>query len=495
MNALYVSVRQLVRALALVLLVPTAVPAQLISLKTVPIAAGDQFMLFPSQNLGMGGAFIALNDMLLDPFVNPAKGSRIEGARLFTSPVFYNVSDGNGSGRSLSAGLLFGSNEWFGAAMLSLQELEFAERGFGPIFIAPGQPVLLSDKSASNVYAFGMAGTKLRGSNVSIGGSVFWAGLDALEGVDLLYAGSQSIDQSGHLLDLRLGLLGELEGERTYEAVLLFNQLDMTHDVTYVEWLFEEPVPEPSLRTRVETNLDRTNTWGVHLGYVQPLAADGWRIGGIFTTNYKSHPKIPNYEIMNIPRDPGDSWALNLGLGVSRSAGMTTFAADLILEPIWSETWAEAEEPVTTASGMIIPAGWKTVENEFRFTNALVRVGFGVEYERVGFQLGMQVYSIDYRLEQTDHVQETKRKQEESWYEWTPTWSFALTFPEVQIRYTGRLTTGTGLPGVAWTPTGTMRAEAFAAAGDFIVAPSGPLTLQDASVTAHQLAVVIPIGG
>ena len=121
-------------------------------------------------------------------------------------------------------------------------------------------------------------------------------------------------------------------------------------------------------------------------------------------------------------------------------------------------------------------------------------MGFGAEYERVGFQLGLHVYSIDYELEQTDHVQEIKRKQEESWLEWSPSWSFAVTFPEVQIRYTGRLTTGTGLPGVAWTPLGDQRAEAFAAAADFIVAPSGPLTLQDASVMTHQFAVVIPLG-
>lgn len=488
------SKKRFVFVLALVLALPSAVPAQLISVKTLPIAAGDQFMLFPSQNLGMGGDFIALNDLLLDPFVNPAKGSRIEGTRLFTAPVFYNVSNDNGSGRALPAGLLLGSNQWFGAAMLSLQELSYAERGLGPVFGPQGQPVLLSDNSARNLYAFGMAGTQLQGSNVSIGGSVFWAGLDALEGVDLLYAGSQAIDQSGHVLDVRLGLLGEPAGGRAYEVLLLFNQLDMTHEVTYVDWFFDEPTPQPLLDTRVETNLDRTDTWGAHFGYVQPLNADGWRIGGIFTTNYKTHPKIPNYEIMNIPRDPGNSWAFNLGIGVSRSTGPTTFAVDLILEPIWSETWAEAEEPVTTASGMIIPPGWKTVENAFQFINAQVRMGFGAEYERVGFQLGLHVYSIDYELEQTDHVQEIKRKQDESWLEWSPTWSFAVTFPEIQIRYTGRLTTGTGLPGVAWTPAGTMRAEAFAAAADFIVAPSGPLTLQDANVMAHQFAVVIPLG-
>ena len=33
------------------------------------------------------------------------------------------------------------------------------------------------------------------------------------------------------------------------------------------------------------------------------------------------HPKIPNYEIMNIPRDPGTSWSYNLGVGIARDDG------------------------------------------------------------------------------------------------------------------------------------------------------------------------------
>src|SRR3712207_9208274 len=47
--------------------------AQLISIKTVPVAEGDQFGFFPSANLGMAGLSIALNDTLLDPFGNPAR--------------------------------------------------------------------------------------------------------------------------------------------------------------------------------------------------------------------------------------------------------------------------------------------------------------------------------------------------------------------------------------------------------------------------------------
>ena len=36
-------------------------------------------------------------------------------------------------------------------------------------------------------------------------------------------------------------------------------------------------------------------------------------------------------------------------------------------------------------------------------------------------------------------------------------------------------------------------AGADALSSDFILAPSGPLTLQDARVTTHQLSVVIPM--
>ena len=36
-------------------------------------------------------------------------------------------------------------------------------------------------------------------------------------------------------------------------------------------------------------------------------------LGWVATTNLMSHPKIPNYEIVNIPRDPGRSTAYNVG--------------------------------------------------------------------------------------------------------------------------------------------------------------------------------------
>src|SRR2546430_11993898 len=72
--------KRAVRLSSLLLALAGPAAAQLISIKTVPIAQGDQFEIFPSNNLGMGSVSIALPDTLLDPFLNPAKGARLGAA-------------------------------------------------------------------------------------------------------------------------------------------------------------------------------------------------------------------------------------------------------------------------------------------------------------------------------------------------------------------------------------------------------------------------------
>lgn len=475
-------------------MLPVIVPpasGQIISLKTVPVAAGDQFALFPSATSGMGGVTIAIDDPLLDSFINPGHGGRLSGGVVFTSPSFFDVTGDNGSGRALPLGALYGRGRWFGGLALSLQELETADRrlgGFQPFDLQPA--VRLSDASAGNTYAFGLLGTRFPDSDVSLGASVFWAGLEALQGVELLYDGASKVEQSGHLVDVRVGIAGTAGAERTYEAVLLYSGIDMTHEVTYPP-VFVAPT-DPVPVDDVETNLDRTDTWGLHVNYAQPLNDEGWRVGGSLTGNYKTHPKIPNYDLMNIPRDPGDSWAFELGLGLSRTVEYVTFGADLLLQPAWSETWAEAAEPVTTVSGRVIPVGEKTVDNDFRFSNVIARLGFAWARERGGFQLGLQLHSFDYTLEQTDMVQETRREQDESWREWTPTWGGHLSFADVELRYSGRLTTGTGRPGIDQWGDGRVFST-DAAAMDILLAPEGALTLIGETVWAHQLAVILPL--
>src|SRR5256886_13348944 len=152
--------------------------------------------------------------------------------------------------------------------------------------------------------------------------SALWAKLTGVDGVDLLFAGNAGLRQFGHALDLRLGLLKEWPGERSLAALVLHNRFGMTDDVAYLDQVWNPATQQIAVRPRLERNHDQTNTWGAHVEYVRPLAASGWRIGWLATVNRMSHPKLPEYELANvpaIPRDPGHSSAYNVGLEIGRA--------------------------------------------------------------------------------------------------------------------------------------------------------------------------------
>src|SRR5205807_7380791 len=200
-------------------------------------------------------------------------------------------------------------------------------------------------------------GTTLPASGLSVGGSVRWAKLRAVDGVDLLYPGSTRVDQSGATVDARLGLLKEWAGDQSLEAVVLHERFRMTHDVTFLD-AFWDPGTQQFLQSpRLVHDHDFTKRWGLQVKYERPLTASGWRIGWLATGNLRSHPKIPNYEMMNIPRDPGHSHAYQIGVGVSRTSGPALFGLDAVYEPIWSDTWAAAAAPTATSAGDTIPVG------------------------------------------------------------------------------------------------------------------------------------------
>src|SRR5437762_1285246 len=116
-------------ALAVAALSPLAATAaaQLIQIKTLPIADGDQFRFLPSANSGMAGVSIALADSLGDPFVNPAKGSRLSpigNGAFFGSPAFYSVSERAGGGQTFPIGGILRSGSTFGGLALALQEID-----------------------------------------------------------------------------------------------------------------------------------------------------------------------------------------------------------------------------------------------------------------------------------------------------------------------------------------------------------------------------------
>jgi hypothetical protein len=490
-----------------------AARAQLIAIKTVPIAQGDQFQIFPSANLGMGNVSIALADTLLDPFINPAKAARLGAARFFSAPTVYGISHGAGGGRTLPLATVAGVGAWFAGLVLAAQQVDASrppdngDIAFNaPVPLASGRtPVAAAppkQTSYGNQYALAMLGRKLPGAGLALAASASLARLTGVDGVDLLYPGNAGLNQFGHALDIRLGLLKEWKGERSLEALALYNRFGMTNDVTYLDPFWDPGTQAFALRPRDERNHDQTNTWGLHVAYARPLGTAGWRIGWLVTANRMSHPKLPEYELANvpvIPRDPGRSAAYNVGIGLSKVRGPTTFGVDAIYEPIWSYTWADASSPVVTTGGDTIPVGGRTVENHFRFSNRLLRLGVSrdIALEPLGkaaeLQLGLVVHSVRYRLAQYDNVQAAGHGLDQGWVEWTPTWGLSLRFPDLEIRYRGRVTKGTGRPGVQSVGFVAAGRATALAESSILVAPSGPLGLQEVSTTTHQISISVPL--
>jgi len=485
-------------AILLVLVPVFAVQAQLINLKTAPVATGDQFMIQPAANAGMGGVSVALNDTLSDPFINPAKGYRIHGTEAYMLPSFYHITNGMGGAKTLTVGALTSEDKWFGGLGVAIQQLN----------LSPKQSNVLKDQSANNNYVWAEIGKRISSSS-ALGFSFSWSGLGGMGGVNLLYPQSDGVSQHGHLLDFRFGLSGETDSRGNYEAVILFNQTNMTHEISYPVYYWG-PCPTcavPLQQTTVyipqyqsSKNYDKTNTWGMHFGYKQPVGINNWTLGGIVTFNYKSHPHIPNYELMNIPRDPGNSRAFDIGIGTSHlSDNNVTFAADFILEPVWSATWANATSDITDVGGSpgFIPKGEKIVKNNFDFMNSILKTGLGWRGDHILLQAGIMAKTYRYTLKQKDYVQQTYRRQKEHWTEWTYSMSAGVNLKGLDIKYTAFITAGTGQPGTVqqggiWL-NGVNASFSNVAGSDFIFAPDGDLALNKATVFTNQITVTIPM--
>jgi len=496
---------RVVRLSVVLLIVAGRAPAQIIPIHTVPIVPADQFDIFPSYTLAMGEVSIAVPDTLHDPFVNPAKGARVRAARFFGSPTLYNVSHDAGAGRTLPIGLLSAAGSWYGGFALALQQVDASRTPAS--FLAPPPGVLQAvgrlggadlspdPSSHGNALAFAMLGKALPGSGLSVGGSVRWTKLRAVDGVDLLYPGSTSVHQYGETIDARLGLLKDWAGDRSLEAVILHERFHMTHDVTFLDAFWDPGIQQFVQRARLEHNGDFTRRWGAQVKFERPLTPSGWRIGWLATANRTSQPSVPTTDLLNIPQDPGHAAAYELGVGVSRLYGPAVFGMDLVYQPIWSATWAEARTPTATSTGDTIPVGGRTVDNAFHFSNVLFHMGVSRDVVRsltktAALQLGLMVRSVHYNLAQRDHVEGATRRLDESWLEWTPTWGLSLRFPDLELRYRGRVSHGTDR--LVATPNQVFGVASPTAVGFFPQTGPSP-TLDGVHVITHQISVSLPL--
>jgi len=477
------------RIIYILFLAVTICSGQLISIKTVPLATGNQFLLYPCKNFGMGSVSIAMLDPYSDPFNNPVSGRNIQGSEIFCLPTFFITSGHENFNKSLPISFLFNSASWFGGFSLILQEINNHLQNQNGMRSNDAQK--LSSGSRKNHYLHLFAGREIVKNTTHLGISFFLSDLNAIDGIDYLYANSSEVEQEGKIYDYRLGLAHVFEKHHTVELLVLHHRFNMIHSVVYPTWW--DVASDFVLPTdRIEENKDRTQTWGGHLRYLYPIKQNSWQIGSIFTMNYKTHPKIPNYDLMNIPRDPGNTYAYNFGAGIAKSSDSLNFGIDMIYEPIWSNTWAEAATATQTTSGNVIPSGEKTVNNDFQFYNYHLRTGFSKEGRVAGVQLGLAMSSINYRLKQDDRVLERRRNVEESWFEWHFTWGLLFKFSGFNLYYQGQLTHGLGRPGIEMD--NRMFLADAGMKSDIILAPAGDLTLVETAIITHRFMVAVPLG-
>ena len=448
---LQLALRLALLALLVLFLGAVGAGAQLVTPKTLPVFQDAQFDVAPSSRPGLGGAFIALEDTLGDPFVNPAKAVRLRGVSASVAPYTHGISGDRGGGRTLPVALLAGGGAWAGGALLAYQSLDRE----GPARTRP-----TSERTANNQYLAGMLARRI--GTVSLGASVSHAGLEAVDGVDLLYAGSDRIDQRGSVTEYRVGALRDFGPGHAAELLAVHSRTDVAHDVHFTFWNWDA-VNRTMVRTeREDHNLDQTNISGLHARYYRPVGTEGWRVGGILTANRLAHPKIPNYVIQNVPRDPGTTWGYDVGIGAANVAGPMRFFVDVVLEPLTSETWADLPRDTTAANGTIIPAGARTIENAFDFHNSRARIGAGHSFPlnadsstTLGVDLGLSLYSVGYGLRQTNNIAGTTRRQSERWTEMTQRIGLRLHAPGLDLSYTWRRSCGNlgcddGAPRTNW---------------------------------------------
>ncbi len=530
-----------IRSLCLVSIVtalaaPLPVKAQLIPIKTTPIVSGDSGIMLPSRTLGMGGVSIAVDNPLLDPFVNPAKGARLEGLQLFALPTLYSIDDEQGSGRTLTGGVTIGTPHWFAGGFLSTQRLvntlptipwfegltvqQLQEtkryRSYPSPLPAPSMP--------RNITWQVFTGIPLSDRGPALGLS--WSGSDTerLEGYEYLYRDCLHLKHSGRSNLVRIGIFSEEEETGSAEVMILLGASNLVHRVIHpdlrlgyyysaynpwIEWNWW-PVagykwdgflnyPAPVQIRRFE---DRSRTLGFHIGGIRKFQGEFRTLGWHLTWNGKKYPKIPEYELEGmkaIPRDPGYVHAFSLGLGTSGLADGITWSWEFTLQPIFLETWGLTEDPFRNWQGAeILPAGAKTVENRFRFLNGSMALGCAWEREPGGLQFGARLTSYNYTIRQKDNRWDSVEKREENWLELTPTWGGYLTFPDFRLQYSGYIRFGTGRPGVErfWIdPRNPMGSEGSLVINpsDPLAAPTGKVVLEPHPVLCHQVALIVPV--
>ncbi len=456
-----------------------ALHGQLVPIKTVPLMATEQFAQTPTLSAGMANLRLAREDSLRDPFLNPARGALLNGRYAITGANLSRVEDALGGFFSIPITFLYSDGKRFGGLHVSAQQLRADRYTPIPDFSASILPPNRRRKNVQNGFASGYWGRRLSDRDV-LAGSLSLALLSGLSGQEYLF--SVPIDRlAGRSISTTLGWLRK-SGSSELDAVLVYRDISLKTELGRGYWPAESDN---------STERELTRTLGLFLAGRRQVA-EGLRAGLSLTANRTWHPKIINYTLMNIPRDPGDTSAFELGAGLmfTGGGGWSKSGIEILFRPALSRTWAEAERDLTRDDGSILRKGERTVDNRFRIASWVLRLGLEDRKPPFTVQIGLEARLFRYRLEQENHITGRIRSQRETWMEWKPSFSLQYDFPAVRVSYVFGAVFGSGIPGVELV--GTTAFTAYSDAG-YLIAPSGRLTLRNAVVLIHRLQITRPL--
>ena len=462
-----------------------AAVAQLIPVRTIPVAESEQFSFFPSA--GRTTMSMVLVDSLLDPFSNPAKGALIRRSNYFGAPSFFSVTGNAGGGTTFPMGGLWRRGSMFGGLAIAFQQIDRPQEGFGDVFptvgfssFAPATGEPQEPRSRGNRYAFAMLGRSFDSAGVSVAGSVLWSNLRAVDGTDQFYHDNTSLSQLGDAVDLRLGVTKTLRGGRSLEATLLRNRFGTDHEVGFIDFFWDPASRTTQTRPRTEHNGERTDVWGMHLEYEHPLDS-GWRVGALATANRIRHPRIPSYTVTSGLGSEGRANAFNVGAGIGRTLRLMAFGVDAIYEPISNRSWIK-----------------DTVQNQFSFHNAKLRGGISRDFAMltpgsyVRLQFGAEFHWINYELTQDDRLNSVIRSSREHWLERGRSGGVSFITNGMQLHYLVTNKTGVGRQGVVDT-NNFMAPDVLVSTSVWGGPPIGSINLGAVSVTRHMFSLSVPV--
>ena len=337
---------------------------QLIPVRTYPVLSEDTYLPLPARYGGMGNVSIALADDQREPFINPAAllstrarfvsvfvlprisswDLRTTSLDVWTSPVDMSAVEDRQSATNYFApiGVIQHADRTALGLLAAVhrttsRQFEQWSSGSGTVVSPPTE----SSFGANNVALSAAGAAFVPGTSIAIGLGTTLVDVRGIDGIQFLYPNSKTLDIDGKLREYRVGLLMSPLSNDQVSLLAGWNSMEVKQSATY-EW---SPTPV--------NNEDKNHTWFGQITYRVPLSQHA-TLGVLGLGNWREHPKLPNYPLSGVPRDPGTTQAYNVGFGFSILASANTLLAfEYVFEPIRCNTWIEALTDLTGSGGVI----------------------------------------------------------------------------------------------------------------------------------------------